>query len=404
MATTKDDITAAGGFYNEVPFGNKGTIHVFEFDHVAQMAEFDYSGRVNREDFDGTSSWQYGNYGEGFNKYDGAASAIREGRSPEQIMDLYRTMRESIDQEIEEMISMMPTAKRKRKFGLDGAEIDIERYMLQNPEAWVRRERGQKKKTIRIFINYGYSAGTGDKSFAEGAVRGVALADVLTRLGHGVEIVASSFTTGADGKRIAINAMLKASDTPVDPQSLLVTCLPALSRVFEFGILDFFEEGYVAGAHVAQVTQAHVDAFGIDVFASGTDFKYMGSDEDHISEVVGKINAMMMSTVSPEAEAEMNALFAALAPAEGVAQDGGGELPAMGAGEMECDGNDDAPQGLDADDEEPEMGDGCIDDDPEQDESEELGFSEMDFLDPRDLFGVFGDPCVEGNYETTEDK
>jgi hypothetical protein len=301
--TTREDIVTAGGFISEPAWGSKGDkIWHVDFESVSNMAEFDYVNR--RGDHD---PWSYGSV-DGFTTYAECQAALREGRASQDAVDLYNAMRESLEPAVSELIATMPSARRKRKFDIEGDEVNIERVMMQNPEHWEKRIRGQHKKTVRIAINYGYSAGTDEQEIMRGAARGIALADVLMRLGHGVEIQAVSFSKKYTGQRVAITAMAKPSDKPVDPQMLLVLAMPALSRIFEFGVLDVFGENYVEMMRVDRVTQEYVDLFDIDVFATGDDFRFMGPDtESHIAQAVAKVNAM---TVAPATQAEVDAVGA----------------------------------------------------------------------------------------------
>lgn len=259
--TTRKKIEDNGGTISKTHLNGK-PVDVVEFDSLSRFAAFDYSGRDEGE-------WTYGPWRE-FQNVDAARTAVVNGACSEDVLQQYTELRESIDAEVQELVARMPSAKRERRRGIEGDEISIERVMVHDTDVWDRRVRGAKRQTVRIFINYGYHGGDNVQTFVDGVVRGVALADALQALGHTVEITACRFSRNGDARcEYAVLAPLKAAEQRLDPQQLLTLAAPFYQRVFMWGILEAFQHGVSGYIGNAQVTQAHVDHFGFDVFASG---------------------------------------------------------------------------------------------------------------------------------------
>ncbi len=167
--------------------------------------------------------------------------------------------------------------------------------MVHDTDVWERRVRGAKKQTIRIAIAFGYSGGTDVSAFAESAARGVALADVLSTLGHNVEL--SAFTAWHHCKRNeawATVGLLKAAEQMLDPQQVLITALPALFRVHQFGLWHTYTDRDLEHSVYEDVMNSqYIEHFGFDVFVKAADFRFVGNNENPIADSVAQITAAL---------------------------------------------------------------------------------------------------------------
>ena len=265
-------------------------MHVVEFDQINQLAAL--------SPVDGTQKgrWVFGNFGSISNEAQ-SRDAIASGTAPDEVVARYNELRERMDPQVQELSAMMPSAKRTRRYGIEGSELCTERVMVHDTDVWERRVRGAKKQTVRIAIGFGYCAGTGVGAFAESAARGVALTDVLTTLGHTVEL--SAFTAWHDDSdHYATIGTLKPSNQPVDPQQLLITALPSLFRWHQFAQWEAYEDSdrNAQNGHSKYedvMNQGYVDHFGIDVYIKEADFRFIGNDESPIADSVAQITSAL---------------------------------------------------------------------------------------------------------------
>ncbi len=273
--------------YDIENFNDSGQVmHVCAFDQINQMGALVPLG-------DSTSGrWAFGSFDEVKTGAD-SCEAMRAGRGPEAVLAQYTKLRDELEPTVQDLVVRLPSVKRQRKYGIEGSEIDMARAMVHDPECWERRVRGAAKLTVRIAISFCYSGGHDVSLFAQSAARGVALADALTALGYGVEVAAVSASTKGNAHYYT-TGLLKASDRPMDPQQMLLSAYPAMLRWHQFAQWEAYADNDDAamGQHshwLSSIEQAHVDAFGIDVYLQPEGFKFLGSDESPVADSVQQI-------------------------------------------------------------------------------------------------------------------
>ncbi len=121
-------------------------------------------------------------------------------------------------------ISLPSQPRRKVRRGLDwGDELDADRYLSREPNAWERSVReSQTRRTVTIGVNLTVAClQTAEDLIYRGAAA-VALADVLTQRGVNVRVV--GFSVGEDVSsaiyKLVSIVELKSADMPLDVASL----------------------------------------------------------------------------------------------------------------------------------------------------------------------------------------
>jgi hypothetical protein len=184
----------------------------------------------NAEDGD---AWRLGSH---FATIKDAQRACALGMVPDLFWDAYRDMRDKLSPLIEELMAAQPTTKRGRKRKDFGDEIDVDRWLSGDPVCFEIRERGAEKQVIRLGVQHNFTSGADEKTFLRIAALGAAASELLERLSYGVEIYAVSLAMYQGTTLFAHSVKLKGSSDPLDPQNVLVAGIPALSRVFRFGV------------------------------------------------------------------------------------------------------------------------------------------------------------------------
>ena len=139
------------------------------------------------------------------------------------------------------------SVKRKRVWGEDGAELDMDRIMTGDPDYWIKYKRNGKKRVVKIGINVSMSHKNGSSVFAKNVALAYITAETLESLGYGVQIVAvnSSFYTrgGNHGVRgqdeTATTFPLKRTEELVDIERVGSIGLTSMLRYYGF-ITDAF--------------------------------------------------------------------------------------------------------------------------------------------------------------------
>ena len=194
--------------------------------------------------------WTYGSHyvGRDRNKL-----ALKRGESPKALMDKFMEYRDLLTDKIDvtKYVGMGLSCRRRRRISDDGAEIDISRFVNGDELYWQSYKRDAQRQNVRLGINFGVSCTCGEEDFAKLGACVSLLADILTKLGYGVEIVGMDFVR-YNGKRdythLCIASTFKKPHEPLDIQKLLNTGLPCMLRDFSFGINDkVFEIGQGQG-------------------------------------------------------------------------------------------------------------------------------------------------------------
>jgi hypothetical protein len=290
-----------GGFRSK-----RGEVDTIEFDSIMGLRAFNRDEKDNRD-------WAYGSY-EGFTTLEQMRDAMGAGVCPPPILQQYLTIKENLVPELDKLAAMLPSAGRKIKHGADGDDIDIDALMTGSSDFWTRTVQDQDRLTVRIAINFAYTGGCNSEDIARGAARGVALAEVLTNLGHNVQLDLLSYAySQVERRSVAVIARIKDSDQPMDVQNFLLCGLPALSRIFKFGVYNIFGDDWVSKASPAPKTLSPQDAdlFGVDIMAAGDSYNYVGDDPSGIvRQVADQVGSMILNSQDADLNDRIDRLLA----------------------------------------------------------------------------------------------
>lgn len=156
-------------------------------------------------------------------------------------MEIVRVV-EELRERIEAFIDVPTQATRKRRHGLDsGDELDPIAWVQRDPFGWSDSIRERKpKRVIRIAVNLSISAFRRQADLVYRGAAAVALADILSSLGHDVELVAFNHCSRFSEQDMLGSVVLKASDQPMNISAVSIglahisyfrtVMLPALVR------------------------------------------------------------------------------------------------------------------------------------------------------------------------------
>jgi hypothetical protein len=150
-------------------------------------------------------------------------------------------------EEVSGMVGTVKSRRRKRRYAIQGASLNLDRWQQYDPRPWVQRYRevsdGPGTHTIRVVINGAASCNVDAKDYVWSAVAAAIVASKLEEAGYSVEIVnvmaVNNMINRIDrkGKSQAVVSIIpiKAEEEPVDIDRVLRFCAhPGVYRTLGF--------------------------------------------------------------------------------------------------------------------------------------------------------------------------
>lgn len=263
---------------------------------------------VNYKDKETEREWTFGSYG----TEDASNAAILSGNVSDRAWEQFRIASDKLDVQCEALLKVGKSTKRRRLWDVEGSELDIDRVLSLDDNCWVRTKRDAKARVVRLGINSAISCGNDESGFAKLAGLAAGLANVLTRLGYGVELwdvcaleeggcyeAASKHLTGnySKGKWIVGTTLMKASDEPIDAARIMACSIPGRFRNNTFAVL---RSGLGAHSGLGRCTDLpdEVVAFaGLDAMISVS----WGRDEHHQAvQIAGLLSRIQGTKIEPK--------------------------------------------------------------------------------------------------------
>ena len=178
---------------------------------------------------------------------------LASGDAKDSLIELIQTIKDELELDgLYDLTGHNKSCKRQRRFVVDGANVDVNRVLSGEPEAFEIIKRDGKKEFVSIGINCSLSHQNGESAFARNTALAYVTAEILESLGYGVEIKLISATW--DGTNTVtvnklynvdqtnyysencISAIAKESDAPVDIRNISAVALTGYLRRHIFAI------------------------------------------------------------------------------------------------------------------------------------------------------------------------
>ena len=178
---------------------------------------------------------------------------LASGDAKDSLIELIQTIKDELELDgLYDLTGHNKSCKRQRRFVVDGANVDVNRVLSGEPEAFEIIKRDGKKEFVSIGVNCSLSHQNGESAFARNKALAYVTAEILESLGYGVEIKLISATW--DGTRTVtvnklynidqtnyysencISAIAKESDAPVDIRNISAVALTGYLRRHIFAI------------------------------------------------------------------------------------------------------------------------------------------------------------------------
>lgn len=241
-----------GEFINWQSFTDKGKNRIVVFDSGSDLIEciqnnlsllksdptsmLNYCGRTN--------DWAFGEY----ETFGATTEALTCGQISQKYINKVGEAKDEIYRRNPELANLEVIAmskRRRRKFAEVGDELDIDRYMCNDPAMWQSNPPGDiVKRTARFYIDIWGSCSTDFNQFINGVVYAVALGDIIEKAGISLEIIVGAscdhFLKTEGHGTVCFTA--KRADEPIDISKLLTYGLSGFLRAYIFSIYELIKD------------------------------------------------------------------------------------------------------------------------------------------------------------------
>ena len=235
--------------------------------------------------------WTYGSHFVGRERN---MLALKRGESPKYLLEKFNEFRSILTAKIDvsKYLGMGLSCRRRRRISDEGDNLDISRYNNGDEKYWESYKRDAQRQNVRLGINYAVSCGCSEEDFAKLSASVSLLADILTKLGYGVEIVGMDFvgySGGYDYTHLCTAGTFKRPHEPLDVQKLLNTGLPCMLRDFSFGVNDKVFDISTSQGRCTEVTPLLKKVANILYVAEHKNVKSDRKFVDHLDEAIFNI-------------------------------------------------------------------------------------------------------------------
>jgi hypothetical protein len=179
-------------------------------------------------------------FGRDLPDHNSTSLCVEEGRFPDKYMNLYERTKDELYTrfpDLHKFTEIAITKRRRRRFTEDGAELDIDRYMVGDTDIWQTVVKSDvRTKSASLYIEIGVSCGTDTETITKNVINIAVLADILELAGVTTDIYfGATGTPWNSGSFHQILVKAKSAGEPMDLARILSFAAPGFYRQFVFG-------------------------------------------------------------------------------------------------------------------------------------------------------------------------
>tara|TARA_Y100000361_G_scaffold79289_1_gene70149 strand:- start:14080 stop:15009 length:930 start_codon:yes stop_codon:yes gene_type:complete len=244
--------------------------------------------------------WTYGS----LKNRENLVEHLMVGKASDKVTKFFEKYRAEVERKLDvsSYVGVGLSSKRTRRRSDDGDELNIDRIMTNRDDYWDTMVRDNRRRNIRIGINFTLNADNDEMEFARLGATASVLADVLTKMGNAVEICAT-YCCRYRGRMDKVHEFMvlfpiKRSNEPLDLQRVMSIATNGILRDLLFQMKEQFQFGsgmgqqkemsdnakkkanvfYVVEQKDTSTTDNSVDALDREIRRLSENFDYEGQD------------------------------------------------------------------------------------------------------------------------------
>lgn len=258
--------------------GEEGRVQVIQFPDFETLMEFGENGAVNPESKD-EKDWRYGEY----KTPELTRQALITGTPIQSHMRMYDKAKQRISSfNIEDAQTSAVKQVRRRAFGEQGDELDIDRYMSGDVQCWQSKPAARKRTSIKVFLNLSVSQSMGAKTMMQNTALFASVLSLVEAQGMSSEILLGTIQRRIGGGYV--NQYIayfteKQSFQYLDESKLLSRGAPGLYRWYFFNVIKNMQKGGPGFGYGAPsrgddpLVNAEMVRLGVDLLVNGSNLQ-----------------------------------------------------------------------------------------------------------------------------------
>tara|TARA_R100000808_G_C2147157_1_gene155094 strand:- start:241 stop:1167 length:927 start_codon:yes stop_codon:yes gene_type:complete len=205
------------------------------------LAETKKTGIDPHEIYD--EKWTYGS----LKNRENLVEHLMVGKASKKVTKFFEEYRAEVERKLDvsSYLGVGLSSKRVRRRSDDGDELNIDRIMTNRDDYWDTMVRDNRRRNIRIGINFTLNADNDEMEFARLGATASVLADVLTKMGNAVEICAT-YCCRYRGQMDKVHEFMvlfpiKRSNEPLDLQRVMSIATNGILRDLLFQMKEQFD-------------------------------------------------------------------------------------------------------------------------------------------------------------------
>ena len=268
---------------------------LYKFENVDEILSMYDANKDNRDIFHNISNttiegkrWTFGKLS-GYDNEQAVRDCAEKGKAHPRVMTYINKYRQELQEDgLYDVPDEMKSVKRKRRWSEDGGELDIDRVMTGDPNYWVTSRRDGQQRIVNVGINYSMSADNSATQFPRLLAMAFCTAEIIERLGYGVEITAirTNYPAGISNWERGFTFPLKKSQEPLDINRIGSISLVGFFRYFSFFVGNVL---YKDGCGRCMETSDEMTSFaGADIVIENK-WLNTGKQEYYVKKALAKI-------------------------------------------------------------------------------------------------------------------
>jgi len=192
-------------------------------------------------------------FGKEFPSLEKTTSAINKGQSSNETLKLVTKLSSQLKPIISGLAPNGHSIKRKRRFGEEGANLDIDRLLCGDPYHWTKMSTNRTPPLVKLWVNIAMNAGMSSSCFQKASALVITMAKQLEQMGFSTEINAvacSNVQTIKDRHDFVMVMPIKKASEKLDVNRVSTIGLDGIFRYFTFSMREnLVHDGMGDGGH-----------------------------------------------------------------------------------------------------------------------------------------------------------